>query len=339
MPKKKIKIQRADFYDKYFEKAILRRLNNEYDVEISDKPDFLFYSVYGSGREHYKYKDCVKIFWSVEGVIPDFNECDYAIGFYPMEVGFRYLQVPYNPVTEQIQNREQFRDINLRDRRFCNFIYSNATNGNGAILRQEFCKELMKYKHIDCPGSVLNNMKDAIEPRHGKWYQGKVDFLKNYKFTIAFENASMSGMVTEKIVQAFEAGTIPIYWGDATVTKLFNPKAFINCADYSSWDEVIERVKELDRNDDEYMQMILMPPANPDYDFQVDKKTSDFICDIIEKGNVPFEKDPLGWDAGSLAAKQLVSMEHNLFYRLCSLQRDTTQHIKKTIQKLGANRR
>ncbi len=336
MQKKKIRVQKADFYGDYFERSILNRLEKKYEVEISDKPDFLFYSVYRSGREHYQYNDCVKIFWSVEGVIPDFNECDYAIGSYPMEVGSRYLQVPYNPVTEQIQIREQFRDINLKNRKFCNFIYSNATNGNGAILRQEFCKELMKYKHVDCPGSVLNNMKDAIEPRNGKWYRGKVDFLKNYKFTIAFENISMPGMVTEKIIQAFEAGSIPIYWGDDAVTKLFNPKAFINCADYSSWEEVINRVKELDQNDDEYMQMILVPPANPDYDFQFDEKISNFIFTIIEKGNVPFEKDPLGWHAGSLAAKQLIGMEHNLFYRLYSKQQKVIQYMKKMLQKVGS---
>lgn len=333
MGKKKIKIQKADFYSGYFERALLNELEEKYEVEFSGHPDFLFYSVYRTGREHYKYHDCVKIFLAMEGVVPDFNECDYAIGSYPMKVGERYLRTPYNLLPREAQNREQYKKINLKDRKFCNFIYSNATNGKGAILRQEFCKELMKYRHVDCPGKVLNNMEDAIEPRNGKWYRGKVEFLKNYKFTIAFENVSMPGMVTEKLIQAFEAGTIPIYWGDTTVTEMFNPNAFINCADYDSFDDVIEKVKELDQNDDKYMKMLLASPANSNYDFQCRQTMVNFVFDIIEKGNMPFEKDPLSWDAGSLAAEQLNDMEHNLFYRLYNLQQKGTNLIIKNIRK------
>lgn len=33
--------------------------------------------------------------------------------------------------------------------------------------------------------------------------------------------------VTEKIVNAFLAGAIPIYWGSPFVLKMFNPRAFI----------------------------------------------------------------------------------------------------------------
>ncbi len=316
MEKKKIKIQKADYYETFFNKTIKRKLDQYYEVEFSDKPDFLFYSVYGTGREHYKYQDCVKVFWSAEGVIPDFNECDYAIGSYPMNVGERYLQTAYNPATPDVQNREKFRSINPKNRKFCNFVYSNESNGKGAVLRKEFCTELMKYKHVDCPGKVLNNMQDAIEPRNGKWYKGKVEFIKNYKFTIAFENVAMPGMITEKLIQAFEAGTIPIYWGDPGVSELFNSKAFINCTEYASWDDVIEKIKEIDQDDEKYMAMLLETPVRENYDFDYNEKITHFLCDIIEKGNLPFEKDPLGWDAGSLAAKQVEKMQNTLFYKL-----------------------
>ena len=148
MEKKRIKIQKADSFDKFFDRTIRWRLEPYYEFEFSNDPDFLFYSVYGTGREHYKYQNCVKIFYAAEGVIPDFNECDYAIGSYPMQVGERYHQIAYCPMSKEIQDREKFRNVNLENRKFCNFIYSNATNGRGAILRQEFCKELMKYKKV-----------------------------------------------------------------------------------------------------------------------------------------------------------------------------------------------
>lgn len=335
MVKKIIKIQKADFFDKYFKKTMETKLGKYYKLEYSDHPDFLFYSVYGTGREHYKFQDCVKIFWSAEGVMPNFNECDYAIGSYPMDVGIRYFQFPYQGVSKSVQDREKFSDIDLSARKFCNFIYSNADNGKGAVIRQEFCKKLMSYKNVDCPGKVLNNMVDAIEPRNGNWYQGKMIFLKNYKFTIAFENVSMPGMTTEKLVQAFEAGSIPIYWGDPLVTEVFNDEAFINCNDYKGWDEVIERIKELDQDDEKYMKMLLTPPVWSGYDFESNEKLEKYLQNIIERGNVPFEKDPLGWDAGIASALQIEKMQKNLFYKLYSFQQKGKNGLRKLHDKLS----
>ena len=37
----------------------------------------------------------------------------------------------------------------------------------------------------------------------------------------------MPGYVTEKIVNAFLAGSIPIYWGSRAVLEIFNPESFI----------------------------------------------------------------------------------------------------------------
>ena len=56
----------------------------------------------------------------------------------------------------------------------------------------------------------------------------KYAFESEYKFSIAFENASYSGYTSEKILEAFAAGTVPIYWGDPDIAKVYNSKAFIN---------------------------------------------------------------------------------------------------------------
>jgi hypothetical protein len=60
-------------------------------------------------------------------------------------------------------------------------------------------------------------------------------------------------------VEAFAARTIPIYWGDPKIVKVFNPKAFINVMDYSSIDAVVQRVVELDNDDKAYMTMLQEP--------------------------------------------------------------------------------
>ena len=60
---KKIKINFVDFQKDLSENNdFLDILSRHYYVEISDNPDYLFYSVFGT--DHLKYKKCVKIFYT-----------------------------------------------------------------------------------------------------------------------------------------------------------------------------------------------------------------------------------------------------------------------------------
>ena len=332
MEKKRIKIGYTDFVNNIFKRNIESLLLREYDIEYSESPDFLFYSVYGTGRDHYRYKNCVKIFYSSEGVIPDFNECDYAIGCYPMQMENRYLTVPYIAPTKDILSRNITYDM-VSQRKFCNFIFSNEDNGDGAILRKEFCKELMQYKHVDCPGHVLNNMQNAIEPRSGNWASGKLRFIRDYKFTIAFENVRFPGMVSEKILQPFLANSIPIYWGDTQVTKMYNSKAFINCNDCSSIKEMVEKVIRIDQDDDAYFSMLSESPISKSYNFEWKEQEMDFLRNIIERGNNEFKKDPLNWDSGIKAAYELNCIQNLFFYKCYKKKEVIKDKVKKEINK------
>ena len=50
----------------------------------------------------------------------------------------------------------------------------------------------------------------------------KEDGLATYMFSFAHENAYYPGYFTEKILDCFATGTIPIYWGDPQIGKIFN---------------------------------------------------------------------------------------------------------------------
>ena len=102
---------------------------------------------------------------------------------------------------------------------------------------------LSKYKKVSSGGRYKNNIGGAIKDKDA--------FLGDYKFNIAFENASFKGYTTEKIVDAFAANTLPIYYGDPDVVNDFNEKAFINCNEFSSLEEAIEYVKKVDQDDNE----------------------------------------------------------------------------------------
>ena len=281
--------------------------------EVSDTPDFLFFSC--EGTEHYKYDNCVKIFFTGEPVTPDFNQCDYAIGYDELEFGNRYCKRPYwlNCAMPETITKS---DEELLNRKFCNFIYSNETRGTAVELRKKFTLKLMEYKQVDCPGKVLNNMKDAIAPRHDNWEEGKRRFIEDYKFTISFENNKMIGYTTEKLEDPLYAHSVPIYWGNPNVKNYFNSNAFVFCngleEDFEKYiDILIDRIIYLDTHDDEYLKMVKAPCMNTAYD--VDKARENlekFVVGIIEKGNVPYEKDSLGlakkMSIPDLSTKELV---------------------------------
>lgn len=279
---------------------ILNKRKIEYVV--SKNPDFLFYSCYGNN--HYSYHNSVKIFWTVEPVSPNFNECDYAVAFDYLSYEGRYLRRPIW-MFEEIPKVNQISDEQALNRKFCNFVYSNDKNGFGAKLRKQFANELMKYKKVDCPGKVLNNMADSITPREGNWREGKLDFIKDYKFTIAFENTNYNGYVTEKMTEPLSVKSIPIYWGDPLVDRNFNKKSFVYCNGYEGQlDVIVKEIIRLDTDDGAYLSMLHENPMNEGFNYLEKENLSDFITQIIEKGANPFNKDPLQYN---LIGKQIVT--------------------------------
>lgn len=231
--------------------VILSLLQKHYKVELSENPEYIFYNVDGS--QYYKY-DGIRIFCTIEAICPDFNLCDYGIGFEHMAFGDRYFRFPnfcFYPevVSKMIEKHLRVEDA-MADRGFCSFIYSN---GRADGMRAELFERLSAYKKIDSGGKFKNNLPDQ------KPVTDKYAFESQHKFSIACENASYPGYHTEKLAEAFAAGTIPIYWGDPLSEKVFNKNAYVDVSAYCSLDTVVARVKELDENRDAYLRMLREP--------------------------------------------------------------------------------
>ncbi|MCX6751144.1 MAG: glycosyltransferase family 10, partial [Candidatus Pacearchaeota archaeon] len=132
-------------------------------------------------------------------------------------------------------------------------------------IRNHFFKMLSEYKRIDSPGRCMNNMLPigSNNPRKSRfsesWVKEKVDFIKPYKFTIAFENCAKPGYVSEKLTHPMLVNSIPIYFGHKDVKRDFNTKSFINASDFKSMEEVIEYIIKID-NDDKLYEKILREP-------------------------------------------------------------------------------
>ena len=92
--KKTIRIYFVDFWNGFdpTENFFLKRLKLYYIVILDPNPDYLFYS--HNGSENLKYAGCVKIYFSGENDVPDFNLCDYAIAFHHITFEDRYFRFP-----------------------------------------------------------------------------------------------------------------------------------------------------------------------------------------------------------------------------------------------------
>jgi len=61
---------------------------------------------------------------------------------------------------------------------------------------------------------------------------GKLDTLGEYKFSLCYENTSFPGYITEKVLDCFAAGCIPVYLGAPDVADAISPASFIDARQF-----------------------------------------------------------------------------------------------------------
>ncbi len=143
--------------------------------------------------------------------------------------------------------------------KFCNFIYSNPK----CKIRNKFFSKLSQYKKVDAAGKLFNNIEGTIEEITGiknpKSPEAKVEFIRPYKFTIAFENSSAPGYTTEKIIHPMMARSIPIYWGNKIIDREFNNKSFLSLHEFANMDSLIKEIIKIDQDDQLYLKYLKEP--------------------------------------------------------------------------------
>ena len=90
--------------------------------------------------------------------------------------------------------------------------------------RATLFRVLQQYIEVDGFGPHFDH---KIKNHHLSNFS-KLDILKEYAFNLCPENGLSPGYYTEKIPEAFLAGSLPITWTDTNVQVDFNPHAFIN---------------------------------------------------------------------------------------------------------------
>jgi hypothetical protein len=255
--KKKIRVGFADFgmSPDWF----ISILSQKYDVVRDDNdPHILIFGDenFGNKNESYDSAKVFKVFFTGENRRFWNYKCHAAITFDHIDEPYHFRLPLYVHEINSLVNEQGFSTpFNLSEPAektgFASFVVSNPNSEK----RNQLFNLLNNYKKVDSAGPLFNNIGYVI-PRPTS---AKIDFLRTRKFHLAFENSSYPGYITEKIIQAAYARTVPIYWGSTTLEMDFNPEAVINWHDYRDDHLFLKRVIEVDSNDDLYYHMLNQP--------------------------------------------------------------------------------
>lgn len=307
-------------------------------------PDYVFVSehIYKNKiiekkfKDYYKDEDRIFVFYGSEAVYPDLNIFDYAISMSKdFECGDRVSKIPAEffffekkePDKNELSIKGDQSKEKVNNRKFCNFIYSNPYANP---IRDQLFLQLCKYKKVDSLGMHLNNTKLESTRKDENWLDISIALKSQYKFSIAIENVLFEGATTEKLLSSFRAHSVPIYWGNPQISKEYNDKAFINCHEYESINDIIKKIKQIDNDNELWEQMIKEPwqteeqREKTEYDMQMYQKFIEniFIQDIKKakrrpEGSFPNTYKRWFWDSNGFCRKVIRKLRGiRLRYRL-----------------------
>jgi len=127
----------------------------------------------------------------------------------------------------------------------------------------------------------------------------KIEFLSKYKFSIAMENSKGDGYISEKIVDSFLAGKIPIYYGDYIIDEYINPKTYILIKGEKDVEEKIEYIKKIDNDNQLYFNILKENPIiDEKFINKIDKKEiGEFLFNIFNQDkNKAYRRDDNYYD-------------------------------------------
>ena len=201
----------------------------------------------------------------------DHKSIDLSLGF-DYTIDPRYIRFPlwilemFSPESsaediKNICNKLSHQRPDHERNRFCALVSGASTmlGTESMEMRKQIVESLNTIATVDCAGKLLHNT-DELKT---KFNDNKAEFLKQYKFYICPENASVEGYVTEKIFHAIGSGCIPIYWGSNNNPEpdVLNHDAilFWNNDDNHNNDLLMKQIGELQRNDNLYREFFEQP--------------------------------------------------------------------------------
>ncbi|XP_050363273.1 glycoprotein 3-alpha-L-fucosyltransferase A-like [Argentina anserina] len=192
------------------------------------------------------------------------------------------------------------------------------SNCGARNFRLQALEALMKTNiKIDSYGGCHRNRDGKVD---------KVQTLKRYKFSLAFENSNEEDYVTEKFFQSLVAGTIPVVVGPPNIEDYSpGPGSFLYIKEISDVENVAKTMKELADNPEAYNQSLRWKYEGPSDSFKalVDMAAVHSSCRLCihlatkirekEESNLEFKRRPCKCTRGSGVVYHLYVRERGRF--------------------------
>ena len=119
--------------------------------------------------------------------------------------------------------------------KLCSIITSNKRVIVGHKLRHLIIDYLLQnnINTVDFYGGRFNNLPYMTTKSYTQEHSGqhmsnqKINGLRPYMFSITIENCKSDYYFTEKLIDCFLTGTVPIFWGCPSIHKFFNVKGML----------------------------------------------------------------------------------------------------------------
>ncbi|WP_161957599.1 glycosyltransferase family 10 domain-containing protein [Mariprofundus sp. EBB-1] len=149
-------------------------------------------------------------------------------------------------IGEPVIHLESIPRVKYADKYFMGCVYSNKSSKDenslyGDRIRAiEFFsgqEEKMDLYGIGWESSSLQAVRKSYK---GKCVR-KRDVLKQYKFSLCFENTrDDAGLITEKIFDCFAAGTVPIYYGAPNIQDYIPSECYIDFREFINYERLYD---------------------------------------------------------------------------------------------------
>ena len=276
-----IKITNWWFGEEYIENIIFRTSKNileKYNINLlytEYNPNIEVFSVFGDKNKIYESNSNIKIFFTSEPVTTKFNKYkDYCLNICDLSIGFHYLKnnnyirlplwfFPISPISTIDKNKIRKKIKNINNTKYKKIKFASLIARWDGIdnLRTTIYNNLINIDEIKCPSKLLYN-DDTLKK---EFNDNKIEYLKQFKFNICPENCIEDGYITEKIINAFQSGSIPIWNGDKNIEgDVINKNAVLYWEKDNDNYALIKEIEKLHRDDNLYDKFISQPKFNID---------------------------------------------------------------------------
>lgn len=125
-----------------------------------------------------------------------------------------------------------------RKRKDVSMIVSKKQWCSGHKFRHQIASRIKHHQILDMWGEAFKPMPQGA----------KILSLAEYRYSVTVENSKDKNYFTEKLIDCFRTGTVPVYWGSDSISEHFNMDGIIYFSTMSELEKAMESLTEENYN-------------------------------------------------------------------------------------------